>query len=290
MRIIILLTLLLSSVYSLAQPHSSQQQVSSIQAPVSHALEQLKSAGIAPEHILVVFDDDNTLETTNKFDGHNQYLGSVAWSNWQSALIKTDPTSQYAIAKNDAAFFADENYIFSMIPMTPTEPGLASFIHTIEQQGTPVIVETARSATDLNSTQAQLQKATMSFSNLEPDLSLDFTPPGGREVALQHGIMLVAGQNKGLMLQQLFAHIKALYPSFKAPQAIIFVDDTNKNDDDVYNAFVNSGITIKTFTDNHMQPYVKRFNQHDKLLTTQAWHRLARAAQRSIDGAMIPAN
>jgi hypothetical protein len=294
----LMVSLTAQSFAAIAQTHASQ--VESIQgSTLNTTINQLEKTGLTASQLLLVFDDDNTLETTDKFGCQGsatprkgatcQFLGSVAWSTWQSGLLKTDPQSKRLVAKTADAFYNVENTIFGLISMVPTEPNLAAYINTIELAGVPTIVETARSADMLNNTQHQLAYAGFKFTDLEPNLSLDFKPSAsGREVALQHGVMAVAGQNKGQVLLSLFAHIKALYPNYTAPKAVLFVDDTNQNDIDVLTALKAKAIRVYTFTDNHMQPWVSLFaNNRLKRQASRRWDRLQHHIQRIIAHSLI---
>lgn len=277
-----------------ALPPSSQYNVDSIQqSSFTSQIALLENMGLKANDILVVFDDDDTLETTDVFNSnHPQFLGFTAWDKWQSQLINNNPADAQAIAHSMSAYYANENLIFTLVHMVPTETNLSQYINQLEQSGIKVIVETARGSNMRNATESQLHYAQFHFTNLTTNLALDYTPlingKPGREITMQHGILMVAGQDKGQVLQSVFQHIKAEYPSFQEPKAILFVDDTQQNDDNVYAAFKDSSTSVYTFTDNRMLAYVNNFDAHDQKIATDEWHALQAAITKNMANTILP--
>ncbi len=59
----------------------------------------IKHQGYRPKNILLVLDDDNTLTTNDKHCAQIgsrdcQYLGGVAWWDWQTQLMHDNPKSK----------------------------------------------------------------------------------------------------------------------------------------------------------------------------------------------------
>ncbi|MBI9089182.1 MAG: DUF2608 domain-containing protein [Desulfobacterium sp.] len=218
-----------------------------------------------PQATLVVMDDDDTLtmmRCLNDVEPSScQYLGGPAWYEWQSGLLGSK--SFYRVAKDQDELLKISALLFAMNKMDYTEDDIGSILNRLSDSGVRLLVETARSGSNLSATEMQLDDLKVpgssygSFLDMirsnslfmramnSPSLPSPFTPcdiPGSREVSYQQGVMYVAGQNKGIMLICLLSY----YENDNSGNTslpiknIVFIDDTQKNVDDVYNAFKNS--------------------------------------------------
>jgi len=223
---------------------------------------------------LVVMDDDDTLtmmECTNPDRTSScQYLGGPAWYSWQSNLIteyeksadKKIPLLPYQVAVNQTDLLKISSLLLSINEMVYTENNIPEILLSLSQAGVKLVVLTARGSSNISATEAQFSarkvaggeytdfldlisknslkgnKSGMTsiaspfipkHCNMNPDL------PNARLASYRQGVMYVAGQNKGAMLQCLLS----LTDSSKI-RNIVFIDDTKQNVNDVYNAFSKS--------------------------------------------------
>lgn len=209
---------------------------------------------------LIVMDDDDTLTmmqcTDQKKPEKCQYLGGPAWYSWQSELIETNSTSKYRVAQDDSHLLAIATLLLSINDMPYTDDIIPSVLSELPQKGSKLMVLTARGVTNVSATESQFQDLYMTDANKINFLSFikrhalvgkksrisSIAGPiqprdcnAKRPFAYQQGVMYVAGQNKGEMLQCLLARTES-----KHIKNIIFVDDTLQNVEDVYASFEHS--------------------------------------------------
>ncbi len=97
----------------------------------------INQCGMAPKDTLIVFDIDNTLLKMN------QDLGSDAWYNWQSDLLK-GPPSNFSVAKDVPGLLKVQRLIYDLGGMTPPEPSTPELVADLRRQGYPVMMLTGR--------------------------------------------------------------------------------------------------------------------------------------------------
>ena len=255
---------------------SLQLPVQDISAkPFQQLIEQLHER--YGDDLLVVFDDDNTLETTDK--AHYGYLGGVAWYNWQSDLLKFHPDSKQLMAHSVPDLLTVQHFLFDVTPMVPTEKRIGKMISQLEYQGIDVLVETARGPALAVDTYHGFDQAHLKF-NYHANASLPLFKPSpkvcgvnaaGRDARFAKGVYFVSGQNKGAMLDCLFHRLDA-----NIPKVIVFVDDTQHNDDDVLHYFKQyyPSVNVYAVRDLHMQSVVAHFGDKEKQQTLLNWHSL----------------
>ncbi|MEM6680679.1 MAG: DUF2608 domain-containing protein [Pseudomonadota bacterium] len=204
--------------------------------PAGRALQLAKQDG--PSAVLVVFDIDDTLLTMP------QYLGSDAWFEWQSDLLSV-PQQGDAIARDFAGLVDRQISLFQLSTMTLTQPNAPALVEQLQGADIAVLAVTARSPQARGSTLRELDRHSIDFSSF-PDcgpplcprrgrisaqqidialrsasLSLDGRP---REISIAQGVMMLAGQNKAIMLKLLLESTAGL--SFTH---ILVIDDTPDN-------------------------------------------------------------
>ncbi len=206
---------------------------------------------------LVVMDDDDTISTMScpNLDDPDtcQYLGGPAWGSWQGSLLGTQ--SHYLVAKDVNQIFAIAGLLLAINDMDYAEDAIPNVLNKLTASGVKLLGLTARSPTDVSATEQQFsnlavqingstKKDFLSFMNAHAlknkhnklaSLAGPFIPKecgATRGVSYQQGVMYVAGQNKGLMLQCLLNKVES-----SAIKNIYFIDDTLKNVVDVNNAF-----------------------------------------------------
>ena len=263
LRVIIVLSLLFFCQYTFASAIKTAADFASIQRFINTAL--IKDQHLRPQEILLVLDDDNTL-TTNKKDCKNpsarscQYLGGVAWFDWQNGLLstyqQTGQRSKDLVATNFNGLLAVQRFLFQNTKMDLTDPALPRIIKQLQSHGVSVMMEGARDPWMHGITEEQLKLNGLVFkhSGLPPPEGIagNFIPSKrlcGVAIAThkiaryEDGIYTVNGQDKGKMLQCLFnlTGDEHLY------KAIVFVDDKNYNIQSMYRQFVHSSLSIYAF-------------------------------------------
>jgi head-tail adaptor len=180
--------------------------------------------------VLVVVDIDNTVLTSESD------LGGDIWYQWQRGNLAVKPSEEQKVA----CLFEDSiSLLYELGPMELTEPSLPQMIETWQKQGVTVFALTSRSPKNRAATERELSRAGVNFS-LNPLSHKDQTTPilrefVPREMTYMQGIMMTSGMNKGLMLKYILDKVQRQY------DAIIFVDDSQKNIDNLYEEFKDTG-------------------------------------------------
>lgn len=225
-----------------------------------------------PQTTLLVMDDDDTLTmmpcSDSKDTAKCQYLGGPAWSSWQQTLIGTK--SPYRVASSDDELFAINSVLFAVNFMDYTEPDLPLVLQRLTSSGVRLLVETARGSGDISATENQLSHLQVPAASAGPFLTLindnALQMPSGqaslaspfmpcaktdvRPVSYRQGVMYVAGQNKGVMLQCLLSRAD----NKQTITNILFIDDTEQNVQDVFAAFKDSKqYDVKAIHYTHLQ-------------------------------------
>ncbi len=255
-RLLVAASLAASLTTSFAVAEATRHQVSSFAELAQHVNDLGGLTGT-----LVVMDDDDTLTMMPCPEGskpkHCQYLGGPAWYAWQDNLLKNDKNSPYLIAKDEATLLKLSTMLFAINNMVYTEADVPKVLNDLSSKGVRLLVETARGYETTSATAAQfsaLTAETGSFAQLISRNSLimedsnttslpgPYAPcniPGSRSVSYQQGVIYVAGQNKGTMLQCLlesYENSELDNPALPI-RNIVFIDDTQANVDAVYQTF-----------------------------------------------------
>jgi hypothetical protein len=205
--------------------------------------------------VLVVVDIDNTLLTSESD------LGGDIWYQWQRGSLEIKPREDQIVA----CLFEDSiSLLYELGPMQLTEPELPQIISTWQDQSLTVFALTSRSPKYRAATERELLRAGI-------DLSKTALSPEGqkvpilrqsipREMSYMQGIMMTSGMNKGLMLNYMLETMQQHF------DAIIFVDDSQKNIDNLYEEYkTNSGLDMTLFHYTRIEE--QRLLQNGKVLT-----------------------
>ena len=254
-----------------------------------------------PSQTLVVLDDDNTLTTMPCSDPLNvktcQYLGGVAWGNWQTSLPDSDPRR----IGPDSEVYDASTLLFAMSNESFTESDVPSVLNQLVQDGVHIMVMTARAESALNGTEAQLAQLPggngsnfLSFLTAHTLLTQAgyttlpgaFLPCNTRSAQLmryEDGIAFVDGQNKGMILQCLLPLLQT-----KNIKNIVFMDDTPQNDADVVAAYANQNrYQVVALVYHWMDAHRNAFTTGSMALeyqaqTVKAWDGLHQAMMQAI--------
>jgi len=204
-----------------------------------------------PQNILVVFDVDDTLLALSGD------VGGVAWWDWQDDLPDGAPEK---LSFNKRLAVASAMFALTDMELAEDEATINIFKHLIAQ-GTPVYALTARGPDNRDATMRELHDQGLDFTTAPecgPPLCVKRGLLGGdeliaplarerfgfdagaktkdlgagpiklssrRDASVADGVMMVSGQNKGIMLRLLVDSL----PRGDRPRAIIFVDDSAQN-------------------------------------------------------------
>ncbi len=203
------------------------------------------------ENVLIVFDIDDTL-LANTAD-----LGSTAWWNWQGSLAKSNA--------NKIPFgelLAANGVMYALSDMKPAEGQTTiDAFKRLNQDGFSIHALTARGPDNRDATLRELLDQGLDFTSA-PECGAPLCVKRGqlngdaliaplarkrfgfadgakthdmgagtiklssnRNASVSDGVMMVSGQNKGIMLRLLVDS----FPKADRPKAVIFVDDSAKN-------------------------------------------------------------
>ncbi|MCX5774663.1 MAG: DUF2608 domain-containing protein [Fusobacteria bacterium] len=203
-----------------------------------------------PQNVLLVYDIDCTLLTAK------QQLGSDIWFNWQSQLMATDPNSKYLVSKDFNQMLQDQIILNYFYPLYPTESTMPQQFSQLQNQGFKNLILSARGSAWEQLTEQQMANA--GFNVQKNEISNGFTGTympynlsnisgsgltaqdvsiaklkNPRTVSFENGIFYASGQNKGIILKTLLAKLGQQY------KAIIFIDDTKANTDNMWAIYQN---------------------------------------------------
>jgi len=207
-----------------------------------------------PDRVLLVFDLDNTLLRMN------QDFGSDEWFTWQRDLADGDPAKIRSLVEV-------QDLLFDLSGMHPPEPGLQPrVVAGLQDCGFAAIVLTGRGPEARGATERELSRNGYDFARAavppRDGYGGSFAPfdprnvqaagfvlpcdrergafPAAQPVSYQNGIMMTAGQDKGLMLRALLDRCGRHYA------AVLFVDDSERNLQAVARAFSCTSVDVTT--------------------------------------------
>jgi hypothetical protein len=86
-----------------------------------------------------------------------------------------------------------------------------------------------------------------------------------RSVSFFNGIMMVSGQDKGIMLKTLLHKVKKKF------KAIVLVDDGKMNTNNMYTVYKTSNIDVNCFRYSYDDAIKRQFEQSNKQNVTKQW-------------------
>ncbi|HLD84384.1 MAG TPA: DUF2608 domain-containing protein, partial [Coxiellaceae bacterium] len=213
------------------------------------SIQKMISSAAHPEHWLVVIDDDDTLTRMPCVsENHCQYLGGVAWFNWQAAMKPDNPAR---VARSFPDLVRVTDFLLSTHDAPLTESDIPATLTLAHQRGVHILVLTARGSELIPATERQFSQDGI-LSLVEKDapqspvgqisFAGDYLPAKipelktNRPIAYQDGILYVAGQNKGFMLK---GFLEKMHDA-KQFTHLVFLDDTFQNVKDVASVYKNT--------------------------------------------------
>ncbi|MFT3998486.1 MAG: DUF2608 domain-containing protein [Asticcacaulis sp.] len=237
------------------------------------------------KRVLFVVDIDDTILTMP------QDLGSEAWLSDRMNIIKAaTPEGQ---SPNYEPLFFEQGLWYQVTNMVPTQADGPAVLASVQAAGIPVYALTARDPNLRGQTERALTRAGYDLA-VAPDCSKPLCTRRGRlrdaeigsalaalrlpaaekpwrDVTVQDGVMMVAGQDKGIMLLLLAASLGKF-------DAIYFLDDSQRNVDNVVRATKLSKTPIYAYRYTGVLPKVEALhNDKTRLGAAEAISESARA-------------
>lgn len=191
--------------------------------------------------VLLILDIDNTLLTMP------QYLGSDRWFNRHAAAIAAKSNPDFSSL---GELINAQTMLFGIASMRATEPNIPAMIANAERRETDIFLLSARGPELFDATRRELDRNGL---QIEPPYACSFFLCTGdgvyrddeiraalaaigeepsdspyRDILIRDGMMLVAGQDKGVMLKLLMGAIGRRRYSH-----VVVADDGRKNIDDI---------------------------------------------------------
>lgn len=242
-------SLLLSMAVTLPSGSALAHGVLGAPSPMSVSIEQADDLAIPvgkaishkmenpDERVLFVFDVDNTLLRMP------QRLGDDSWFNYHADRLEAGDRSSFPSFE---ALLEAQSILFSMSQMVTTQSDSQSLITELTDAGVDIFLLTARSPELYDTTARELDRNSISYTHPyvcafylcsasgrydDSDLRRALTAIGEptavsayRSILIRDGLMMVAGQDKGVMLDLLLAGIGG-----QRYDAVFFVDDGAHN-------------------------------------------------------------
>jgi hypothetical protein len=211
---------------------------------------------------LLVLDIDDTLLTSPTF------FGSDAWYEWQKTLSPQSPG--YVPCKFDVIAMN-----FEAGTQVPTQADAVAAMNAIPLDK---IMVTSRSPMYRGGTIRELKKAGYALpASLQPGLAgaiYEYQPDPnqpGVTISYHQGVLMVAGQNKGLALIDLMQHMQITY------DRVVLVDDGEKNIIDVRDAMAAAGIEYRGVRYTRIDKSVDAARERQGIEGWKAWQQLLAA-------------
>ncbi|AYA66088.1 DUF2608 domain-containing protein [Alteromonas sp. RKMC-009] len=204
-------------------------------AEVNLAVETL-NARYGAANVLIVSDIDNTLLTSASD------LGGDIWYQWQRGKLDVKPT----LAQKVSCLFEDTiGMLYELNPMTVTDPLVPEIVASWQLAGNTVMALTSRDPRYRSATERELKsngiELGQSALTLENGVMPEYRHQMDRELTYSQGVMMTTGMDKGKMLHWI------LDKTGRHFDAVIFIDDSRKNIDNMYTAWKDGNTDMDIF-------------------------------------------
>lgn len=214
-----------------------------------------------PEEMLVVLDIDNTILTNDAL------LGSDFWYQWQSGKLPVKPKDDQKLS-SDCMFNEAITLLFQVGTMSVTDQELPKILAKWQDEGISVMALTSRGPVNRQPTERELLRNGIDLTRAQPrnaeGNSITFANmEKGRDASYANGIFMTSGMDKGVMLDYLLGRLGKTY------RAIVFVDDTWKNDANMQAEFSSGHAVDMTIFYFPRIEEIRRMQNNGKILTQQ---------------------
>ncbi|AGH81500.1 outer membrane protein [Psychromonas sp. CNPT3] len=205
-----------------------KKEISHFKDAMQTVQAQNKLHGI--DNVLLILDIDNNLLTSESD------IGGDIWYQWQRGKLAVKATDEQKV---DCLFQDSIGLLYELGTMRLIEKDVPSIVANWQKQGNTVIALTSRSPLYRTATERELTRVGIDFDGSSLKVKGQKETPVFRDMlkrptSYMKGVFMTTGQNKGEMIKYLLDKTGQKFDS------IIFVDDTQKNVDNVYNAFKDS--------------------------------------------------
>tara|TARA_Y100001968_G_scaffold179851_1_gene164740 strand:+ start:23492 stop:24394 length:903 start_codon:yes stop_codon:yes gene_type:complete len=214
------------------------------------------------ENVLIVADIDNTL-LTSATD-----LGGDIWYQWQRGKLAVKPTPEQQVS----CLFEDTiSLLYELAPMKLTEPQVPVLLNNWQEAGNTLLLLTSRAPKNRPATERELLRHGIDISQaaLTPvdNANPVYRQKLEREMSYSRGLMMTTGMNKGTMLKWLLNTTERQF------NAIVFVDDSHTNIENMDNAWQQHNTDMRIFHYTHVE--AERIKLQEQVLTEVQAERMA---------------
>ena len=212
------------------------------------------------ENVLIVADIDNTLLTSD--------LGGDIWYQWQRGKLAVKPTPEQQVS----CLFEDTiSLLYELAPMKLTEPQVPVLLNNWQEAGNTLLLLTSRAPKNRPATERELLRHGIDISQaaLTPvdNANPVYRQKLEREMSYSRGLMMTTGMNKGTMLKWLLNTTERQF------NAIVFVDDSHTNIENMDNAWQQHNTDMRIFHYTHVE--AERIKLQEQVLTEVQAERMA---------------
>ena len=214
------------------------------------------------ENVLIVADIDNTLLTSATDRG-----GDI-WYQWQRGKLDVKPTPEQQVS----CLFEDTiSLLYELAPMKLTEPQVPVLLNNWQEAGNTLLLLTSRAPKNRPATERELLRHGIDISQaaLTPvdNANPVYRQKLEREMSYSRGLMMTTGMNKGTMLKWLLNTTERQF------NAIVFVDDSHTNIENMDNAWQQHNTDMRIFHYTHVE--AERIKLQEQVLTEVQAERMA---------------
>ena len=214
------------------------------------------------ENVLIVADIDNTLLTSATDRGGD------LWYQWQRGKLAVKPTPEQQVS----CLFEDTiSLLYELAPMKLTEPQVPVLLNNWQEAGNTLLLLTSRAPKNRPATERELLRHGIDISQaaLTPvdNANPVYRQKLEREMSYSRGLMMTTGMNKGTMLKWLLNTTERQF------NAIVFVDDSHTNIENMDNAWQQHNTDMRIFHYTHVE--AERIKLQEQVLTEVQAERMA---------------
>jgi len=245
------------------------------------------AAEFGAERVLLVVDIDNTLLAMD------EPLGSEQWFDWQTYLLKNEPHSPDLVADSFPGILQAQGRLYARGRMHAVQRDLPAIVAGIQAAGAAAVVLTSRGEEFRGATERELTRNGFDFGRSpletrddEDWLYMPYDPaePAAagisarevstlkleqpQEVSYRNGIMMTAGQHKGIML------VTLLHRAAEPVQAVVFVDNRADHVAGVIDQMGEEGIAATGLVYQREDNNIKAFVYGSKDAVSSQWRAL----------------
>lgn len=239
-----------------------QQEIHSFKDVAKTVSAQNKKHDV--KNVLVVIDIDNNI-LTSETD-----IGSDVWYQWQRGKLDVKPTKDQKVQ----CLFQDSiGLLYELGTMRLIEKDVPSIIANWQKTGNTVIALTSRSPMYRTATERELTRNGFDFSVSALKEKGSKNVPVYREklkrpTSYMQGVFMTTGQNKGEMLHYILDKTGQKF------DAIVFIDDTKKNINNVAKAFKDTK-DVDTYVFHYTKVEEDRIAKNGSVLTQKQANKMA---------------